>query len=193
MSSHGDGFESFIEPHLQTLHNHCLYLSGSLWDAEDLVQEVLIKCYQYYQKTGSIRHPSTLLYRMTRNLWIDQLRRHRRHAAPIEEAADQPYSDMNYAAARGLVEWLSEHLSEREAYMLLLSEVFSYSYQNIADELQCTVATVRMVLHRSKRTLRIPREARRKRVSGGQMSEYSVEYWTKAIMNDDPGRQLQFI
>lgn len=187
---HSNDFEAFIEPHLKTLRNHCLYLSCSEWDADDLAQEVLLKFYQYYKTGGAIRHPSTLLYRMTRNLWIDHLRRRRRNAAPVREAADQSYSDTDYAAARALVEWLSEHLSEREAYMLLLSEVFSYSYQNIADELQCTVATVRMVLHRSKRTLRITREARRKRNSGGQMSEYSVELWTKAIMNDEPGQQL---
>ncbi|MBW7473813.1 RNA polymerase sigma factor [Paenibacillus oenotherae] len=190
---HAEEFEHFIEPHLQTLHHHCLYLTPSEWDAEDLVQEVLIKAYQYYLKAGAIRHPSTLLYKMTRNIWIDGLRRHRRTVVSVHAEADLPYSDANYAAARGLVEWLAEHLSEREAYMLLLSEVFSYSYQNIADELQCTVATVRMVLHRSKRTLRITRDARRNRPAGKRMSEYSVEYWTKAIMNDEPGRIMQFV
>lgn len=188
---HTEEFERFIEPHMKTVHNHCLYLASSKWDADDLAQDVLIKAYQYYQRVGAFQHPPTLLNKIARNLWIDQLRRRRKHIVSIEAAAALPHTDMNYAAVRGLVEWISEYLTEREADMLLLSEVFNYSYQNIADELQCSVGAVRMALHRSKRTLRMTRGSQHHRHAGKKMSEYHIDCWTHAIMNDEPIKPVQ--
>ncbi|WP_028611284.1 RNA polymerase sigma factor [Paenibacillus harenae] len=183
---HSEEFERFIEPHMKKVHIHCLYLASSKWDADDLAQDVLIKAYQYYRKVGAFQHPLTLLNKIARNLWIDQLRRRRIRIVPIEAAAKQPYTDLNYAAVRGLVEWISEHLAEHEVIMLLLSEVFHYSYQNIADELQCSVGSVRMVLHRSKQSLRVARSPHRNRLNGKMMSDYHIDRWTQAIMNDEP-------
>lgn len=189
---HSEEFERLIEPHMQKVHNHCLYLTDSTWDADDLAQDVLIKAFQYYQKVGVFQHPLTLLNKIARNLWIDQLRHRRRKTfISIEEAVKLPYTDLNYAAVRGLVEWISEHLAEREVVMLLLSEVFSFSYQNIADELQCSVGTVRMVLHRSKRSLRIKRNTQNDRLIGKKMSDYHIDCWTQAIMNDEPVKNVQ--
>jgi RNA polymerase sigma-70 factor (ECF subfamily) len=183
---HSDEFTRFIEPHMKKVHNHCLYLSSCKWDADDLAQDVWMKAYQYYRKVGAFQHPLTLLNKIARNLWIDQLRRRSKTIVSIEAAAKLTYTDLNYAAVRGLVEWVSEHLAEREVAMLLLSEVFHYSYQNIADELQCSVSSVRMALHRSKVSLRITQIPYSDRFNKKMMSDYHIDCWTQAIMNDEP-------
>jgi RNA polymerase sigma-70 factor (ECF subfamily) len=188
---HSEEFARFIEPHMKKVHNHCLYLASCKWDADDLVQDVLIKAYQYYRKVGAFQHPLTLLNKIARNLWIDQLRRRRNTIVSIEAAAELQYIDLNYAAVRGLVEWISEHLAEREVVMLLLSEVFNYSYQNIAEELQCSVGSVRMSLHRSKVSLRITRKPYNDRFNRKAMSDYHIDCWTQAIMNDEPVKNEQ--
>ncbi|WP_169082373.1 RNA polymerase sigma factor [Paenibacillus sp. PL91] len=188
---HSEEFARFIEPHMKKVHNHCLYLASCKWDADDLVQDVLIKAYQYYRKVGAFQHPLTLLNKIARNLWIDQLRRRRKTIVSIEAAAKLAYNDLNYAAVRGLVEWISEHLAEREVVMLLLSEVFNYSYQNIAEELQCSVGSVRMSLHRSKVSLRITRTPYNDRFNRKRMSDYQIDCWTQAIMNDEPVKNEQ--
>ncbi|OBZ12707.1 MULTISPECIES: RNA polymerase sigma factor [Bacillales] len=188
---HSDEFARFIEPHMKKVHNHCLYLASCKWDADDLAQDVWMKAYQYYRKVGAFQHPLTLLNKIARNLWIDQLRRRSKTMVSIEAAAELTYTDLNYAAVRGLVEWVSEHLAEREVAMLLLSEVFHYSYQNIADELQCSVASVRMALHRSKLSLRITQIPYSDRFNRKMMPDYRIDCWTQAIMNDEPVKNTQ--
>jgi RNA polymerase sigma-70 factor (ECF subfamily) len=188
-------FEDMIMPHLNHLRTYCFYLTASKWEAEDLRQETLLRAFSQYNNSGEVRYPRALLLRIARNLHIDAHRRRRGTIVPIDEAVDQPYNDPNYASVRGLLEWLAENLSEREVDMLMLAEVFHYSYQDIADELHCSVPAVKMVLHRSKRSLRkrleghasveetAPVKPKRKTSLRRSVQMVTVERWTKAVLN----------
>ncbi|MBB3114511.1 RNA polymerase sigma-70 factor (ECF subfamily) [Paenibacillus phyllosphaerae] len=184
-------FEDAVKPHFQPLRTYCSYLTASRWEAEDLFQDVLLRAFQHYQKVGEFSHPRSLLYKIARNLTIDAHRRRRGITVSIDEALQRPYHDQNYASVRGLLEWMADYLSEREVEMLLLAEVLGYSYQDIAQQLNCTVPAVKMVLHRSKSTLRKralsqydpgmkPDRAAKKRPKSPQIS---VERWTNAMMS----------
>ncbi|SFJ43280.1 RNA polymerase sigma-70 factor, ECF subfamily [Paenibacillus sp. UNC496MF] len=182
-------FEEAVRPHLKHVRAYCSYLTSSKWEAEDLMQEALLRAFKQYRDTGRLRHPRSLLYKIARNLQIDAHRRRRGLTVPIEEAMQQPHHDPDYASVRGMVEWLTELLSERETEMLLLAEVFDYTYQDIADRLQCTVPAVKMVLHRSKNALRkrgrpdIADYARSKPVRRKYKPlPYKIERWTLALM-----------
>ncbi|MFC5652978.1 RNA polymerase sigma factor [Paenibacillus solisilvae] len=187
-------FEDTIAPHLNHVRIYCFYLTASKWESEDLLQDALLRAFMHYRKTGELRHPRSLLYKIAKNLHIDAHRRRKGTLLPLDEALQQPYYDPNYASVRGLLEWVAEHLSEREGEMLLLAEVFHYSYQDIADELQCTVPAVKMVLHRSKITLRnsggehermLPAAAAnpsRKPTIPKSRKKKAIERWTRALM-----------
>ncbi|BBH24511.1 hypothetical protein Back11_58560 [Paenibacillus baekrokdamisoli] len=188
-------FEDVITPHLNHVRAYCYYLTASKWESEDLLQDTLLRAFNHYRKNGELLHPRSLLYKIAKNLHIDAHRRRRATLVPIDEALQQPYYDPSYVSIRGLLEWVTEHLSEREGEMLLLAEVFHYSYQDIADELQCTVPAVKMVLHRSKSTLRkgggeqgsmqSPTNAAartRKPLMLKPRREHIVERWTQALM-----------
>ncbi|MFC4812763.1 RNA polymerase sigma factor [Paenibacillus sp. GCM10023250] len=182
-------FEEAVRPHLKQVRAYCSYLTSSKWEAEDLMQEALLRAFKQYRDTGRLRHPRSLLYKIARNVQIDAHRKHRGVAVPIEEAQLPPYHDPDYASVRGMVEWLTELLSERETEMLLLAEVFDYTYQDIADRLQCTVPAVKMVLHRSKKALRkrgrpdIADYARSKPARRScKPLPYKIERWTLAVM-----------
>ena len=185
-------FEDVIKPHMGPLRTYCFYLTASKWEAEDLLQDALLRAFQMYRRKGEFQHPRSLLYKITRNLHIDAHRRRRGVTVPIDEALQQPYHDQNYASVRGLLEWLAESLTEREVEMLMLSEVFRYTYQDIADELHCTVPAVKMVLHRTKLALR--KRARmqdaaavnsRKINQQKRPRKYSVDRWTTALMTGE--------
>ncbi len=189
-------FEDVIAPHLNHMRAYCFYLTASKWESEDLLQDALLNAFNHYRNTGGLRHTRSLLYKIARNLHIDAHRRRKGVLVPIDEALHQPSYEQNYASVRGLLEWVAEHLSEREGEMLLLSEVFHYSYKDIADEFQCTVSAVKMVLHRSKLTLRkcgsdyetasfAPPAASRPRKSPMPKSRktYVIERWTRALMS----------
>jgi len=102
------------------------------------------------------------------------------------------YYDPNYASVRGLMEWLADHLSERELDMLLLAEWYGYSYQEIAQHQGCTIPAVKMVLHRSKQRLRNhddikqePGTVHTRREDSAWLNSHAatVERWTRAYIS----------
>jgi RNA polymerase sigma-70 factor (ECF subfamily) len=185
-------FEDDLRPHVGPLRNYCFHLTASRWEAEDLLQEALLRAFQLYRTRGGFEYPRTLLFTIARNLHIDTHRRRKGGSVQIGEALQLPHYDPNYVSVRGLVEWIAAHLSEREVEMLMLAEVFRYTYRDIAERLDCTVPAVKMVLHRSKRALR--------RIGGNQEADASkgrpagphlhsrkqtVERWTTALMTGE--------
>ncbi|QHW32999.1 RNA polymerase sigma factor [Paenibacillus rhizovicinus] len=187
-------FEEAVKPHLKHVRTYCGYLTSSKWEAEDLLQETLLRAFKYYRDTGLLRHPRSLLYKIARNLQIDAHRRRHSTTVPLDEALLQPHHDPDYISVRGILEWMSEHLSERETEMLLMAEVFDYTYQDIADVLHCTVPAVKMVLHRSKNALRKrgrPQDgasaAKRGRSANrkGAPNPFTLERWTTSLMTGE--------
>ena len=80
-----------IEPLRTPLHAYGLRLTGSVWDAEDLVQETLLKGFAMIGR-GDLHGPGSpvanaraYLFRTATNLWIDGERRRIRERAALSE------------------------------------------------------------------------------------------------------------
>ncbi|MFG3207307.1 sigma-70 family RNA polymerase sigma factor [Streptomyces sp. NPDC048192] len=69
------GFAALVEPHRKWLHLHCYRMVGSYDDAEDLVQETLLKAWRERSGFEGRAAPRTWLYRIATNACIDHLRR----------------------------------------------------------------------------------------------------------------------
>jgi RNA polymerase sigma-70 factor, ECF subfamily len=83
-------FISHIEAYRRELHLHCYRLLGSLHEAEDLVQETMLRAWQHrvtFKGQASLR---TWLYRIATNACLDVLKRRRSRTLPltITPAAD---------------------------------------------------------------------------------------------------------
>jgi RNA polymerase sigma-70 factor (ECF subfamily) len=75
-------FSALTEPFRHELQVHCYRLLGSLQDAEDVVQETMLRA---WQKRGALRDPSALrawLYKIATNACLDELRRRPRRSLP---------------------------------------------------------------------------------------------------------------
>lgn len=73
-----EAFSTLVEPHRQALIVHCYRLSGSLEDAEDIVQETYLRAWHKlnsFQGTGSFRN---WLYVIATRLWFDEARRRKK-------------------------------------------------------------------------------------------------------------------
>ncbi|WP_194912257.1 sigma-70 family RNA polymerase sigma factor [Catenulispora rubra] len=79
-------FAALVEPHRKWLHLHCYRMVGSYDDAEDLVQETLLKAWRDRSGFQGRAAARTWLYRIATNACIDHLRRTGRRPQRYEPA-----------------------------------------------------------------------------------------------------------
>jgi RNA polymerase sigma-70 factor (ECF subfamily) len=79
-----EAFRNLIEPHRPALHAHCYRMLGSLHDAEDALQNTLLRA---WRALPSFRGRSSLrvwLYRIATNVCLDAIARRPRRVLPID-------------------------------------------------------------------------------------------------------------
>lgn len=145
----------------RTIYNFAYRLTGNADDAHDLVQEVLLRV-----RKGLLAYtPGSFegwLWRITRNAFLDDMRRRRRRPTiPLAEGdrddlGASPAPDEVLAGVR-LSEDVEAALLQlpydfREA--VVMCDVVGLSYEEIAQATEVPVGTVRSRIHRGRRMLR---------------------------------------
>jgi RNA polymerase sigma-70 factor (ECF subfamily) len=148
-----------IAPHRPLLHGYCRRLAGNLWDAEDLVQDTILRGFgQLGLVIREVRDTRAYLVRIATNLWIDQVRRREvRASEPLRDvaAAGTPGPDRS-SDVREAGERLVQRLSPQERAAVLLKDVFEMTLDEIADVLSTTRGAVKAALHHGRERLREP-------------------------------------
>jgi RNA polymerase sigma-70 factor, ECF subfamily len=146
-----------LAPLRPALHGYCRRLTGNLWDAEDLVQDTLMRAFGTLGSTFSkVDNPRAYLLRIASNLWIDTVRRRGSEAAALaaERVLDERAGTKDAGAVRDAGTLLLQRLSPQERAAVVLKELFNYSLEEIAELLVTSVGAVKAALHRGRARLR---------------------------------------
>ncbi|MFF4799326.1 sigma-70 family RNA polymerase sigma factor [Streptomyces sp. NPDC001351] len=165
-----------LEPYRGELVAYCYRMVGSFHEAEDLVQETMLRAWKarerYDASRASVR---TWLYRIATNVCLTALEGRARRplpsglgapsedpGAPLTPAFDipwlQPYPDARYdvetrADLRLALVAAMQLLPARQRAVLVLREVLEFSAAEVAEQLGTTVAAVNSSLQRARATV----------------------------------------
>ncbi len=152
-----------LVPFRPDLHRYCRRLTGDVWDAEDLVQDALLRVFGLMGKVDTaLGDPRAYLIRTATNLWIDQVRRQdvQQAALALEaEREERRMSEPTLSGERSLevrdaAQQLIGRLAPRERAALLLKDVFDLSLEDTALTLRTSVGAVKAALHRGRGRLK---------------------------------------
>jgi RNA polymerase sigma-70 factor (ECF subfamily) len=149
----GDGdFEAFYAATYQRLVGQLLAVTGSLEEAEDVVQEAFVRACGRWSYVRGYQVPEAWVRRVALNLAASGLRRARRRArllVRLGPAADVPPLSVEAVALTRVLRRLP--LRGREA--LVLHHLVGLSVQEVAGELGVPVGTVTAWLSRARAKL----------------------------------------
>src|SRR3954469_2769613 len=80
----GDGVEARLEEHPRELTGYCYRMLGSAFEAEDAVQETLIRAWRGIERFEGRSALRSWLYRIATNVCLDMLKSTQRRARPID-------------------------------------------------------------------------------------------------------------
>jgi RNA polymerase sigma factor (sigma-70 family) len=132
------------------LQRYCHFLSKNKWDGDDLAQEAIIKASQSYQQSEIC---SALLNKIAYHHWIDTLRKKENEVVGIHPNFQENHGKSHADGLMDTVQYLMNHLTPKQAVILMLKEAFRYQSKEIADLLKSTEMAVKASLHRAKNRL----------------------------------------
>lgn len=156
-----DELETTIESHRAELTRYCRWKLGSHFDAEDAVQETLLRA---WRSVDRLQQPAALrswLYRIAGNVCTDAANWRSRQPVPTDDCPEplNPEADLDPAAVALTHEDLRlaltavQCLPPRQRAVLLLRDILCWRAAEVAELLATTVAAVNSALQRAHATL----------------------------------------
>ncbi|AUG79426.1 Putative RNA polymerase ECF subfamily sigma factor [Kitasatospora sp. MMS16-BH015] len=177
-----DDAVELLEPYRRELTAYCYRMLGSAFEAEDAVQETLVRAWSKYGGFEGRSALRTWLYRIATNVCLDMAPAPQRRARPMDLSAPCPAGAPDLAQLEERV-WVGpvpdervlfgdpaevavgretvrlafvsalQKLPARQRAVLILREVLAWSAAETAELLETTAASVNSALQRARATL----------------------------------------
>jgi RNA polymerase sigma-70 factor, ECF subfamily len=178
-----DVMEAGLEEHRAALTGYCYRMLGSLFEAEDAVQETMLRAWRGLDRYEGRSQLRTWLFSIATNVCLDQLRGKGRRVLPMDlgrswpATAEPPFAGpeplwlqpvpddrvlpdgdpARVAAARDTIRLAFvaalQHLPPRQRAVLILRDVLGWRAAEVAALLDTTVVSIKSTLQRARATM----------------------------------------
>lgn len=157
-------FEDLALPHMDSLYSTALRLCRNESEAEDLVQETMLKAFRFFHRFQPGTHIKAWLFKILTNTFINQYRKHQRDREIVEDWDwDQilPSEERSFDAEKQIFDRTMsrqvldaiEKVPLDFRMVVLLADLEDFSYKEIAEIVDCPIGTVMSRLYRGRRIL----------------------------------------
>ena len=159
-------------PHLDALYATAMRLTKNGGDAEDLVQETMLKAFRYFDKYEKGTNCKAWLFKILTNTFINRYRKRQKRqeflvddeSRPLEERAEAPAlnpfvddihdeEQMYFKLFGDEVKAALEKVPVDFRMVVLLADLQDFAYKEIAEIMACPIGTVMSRLYRGRRML----------------------------------------
>lgn len=172
-------FEREALPHLTALYSAALRLTRNERDAEDLVQDAMLRAYRFFDTFQAGTNCKAWLFRILTNVFCNRYREREREREILDQAESSEANVEQFTAGaeagrdveRALLGRLVSEDVERALAQVpqdfrlavILADLEDFSYKEIADIMECPAGTVMSRLYRGRKILQ------------GLLYDYAVE------------------
>ena len=163
-------FQEIALPHIDGLYAAALRLTRDERDAEDLVQDTLVRAYRFFDRFERGTNIKAWLFKILTNTFINKYRRKSKERSITEGAERQAVTERFFSAGvsqrsgdpehhiydRLLSDDILKAIDELPIdfrLVVILADVQEFSYKEIAEIVGCPVGTVMSRLFRGRRLL----------------------------------------
>lgn len=150
-------FKQDVLPLKDKLYRLALRITQNTAEAEDAVQDTLIRVWEHRQELGQTGSIEPYALTVCRNLALDMAGRAGHGNVQLKEADTKaiPSADrMDQQERLALVRQAMDGLPEVQRSIMQLRDIEGYSYQEVAQVLQITESQVKVYLHRARMKIR---------------------------------------
>ena len=162
-------FEKEALPHMDALYRTALRMKKNVGDAEDLVQEALVKAYRFWDKFETGSNCRAWLFKIMTNVFINEYRSKSRSPMSVNvddiddnylygqlatnSDGDNPEKELFAKMLDDDVKKAIDELPDDFRIVVVLSFIEGFSYQEIAEIADLQLGTVKSRLHRGRKLL----------------------------------------
>ncbi len=172
-------FNDEILPHLDAIYNFALKLTGNENDAEDLVQDTIVKAFRFFSSYEKGTNAKGWLFRIMKNSYINSYRKSARQPPSVDYDEIEPYyetirseqSNTTDLESNMYGEMMGDNISaalsklpEDFRTVVLLCDVEGFSYEEVSNMMDVPIGTIRSRLHRGRGLLKV------------ELAEYASKY-----------------
>lgn len=172
MTTARQSFERMALPELERMHRFALRLTKNPAEAEDVVQDAMVRAYRFWDRFEQGTNLRAWLLTIVRNTFITRYNKQKRQrvlhteveqqhkgelpAAPqgrLSSSADDPEDAAHQSARRAVIMQALDSLPEDYRTAIVLADLEGLAYREVAEIMECPVGTVMSRIYRGRRKL----------------------------------------
>ena len=159
-------FEAVVRPHLRALYKRAFRLTQSEHDAEELVQELLLKLYEKNEDLEGLENVEGWMMRVLYNLYVDRWRKDNRN--PINQADNHendiletletsdrgPSQEIDRLKTQQQIHHALTTLNAEQQLLIVMHDMEGYSLPDLSIILDIPLGTLKSRLHRARQQMK---------------------------------------